>query len=184
MGDFSDLRELIEYCAAAGMDLVGLNPLHAPQMGGADLASPYSPSDRRFLNPLYIDPQRVQDFSESELIREQFNSPSNQQTLTRLRKSPLVDYDGVSAFKYSFFSSLFQHFCQAHLLLNSDRAQAFYSFVRRQGEPLQAFSQHESEHCALPVTHVKDPIFHQYLQWITAAQRSCRSAKTWHCPVA
>jgi 4-alpha-glucanotransferase len=48
--------------------------------------------------------------------------------------------------------------------------------VRRQGEPLQAFSRHESEHCGLSVAYGNDPVFHQYLQWIAAAQlQDCQS---------
>ena len=77
IGDFSDLKELIELSASAGMDVVALNPLHAPHMEGADFASPYSPSDRRFLNPLYVDPECVSDFGDnvSVLIRSrQFQS--------------------------------------------------------------------------------------------------------------
>ncbi|HEY7776548.1 MAG TPA: 4-alpha-glucanotransferase, partial [Kineobactrum sp.] len=58
VGDFSDLMELLTLSAAAGADLIGLNPLHAPCAGSDDAASPYSPSDRRFLNPLYIDPEQ------------------------------------------------------------------------------------------------------------------------------
>ncbi|MGB7833414.1 MAG: 4-alpha-glucanotransferase, partial [Xanthobacteraceae bacterium] len=51
-GDFTDLRFLIEVAAKVGAAGVGLNPLHALPCGQA---SPYSPSSRMFLNPLYID---------------------------------------------------------------------------------------------------------------------------------
>lgn len=170
MGDFSDLKELVELSAAAGMDMLGLNPLHAPYRAGADFASPYSPSDRRFLNPLYIDPERIQDFAESSAIREQFGSPSFQHKLAGLRALPLVDYDGVAALKYSIFEAMFQHFIRHHLLPDSERAHTFRHFVQQRGQSLAEFSDHESRHGGLSFHSAKDPRFHQYLQWLADGQ--------------
>src|SRR5215510_7871004 len=60
IGDFGDLRRVVEMAARLGAGMIGLNPLHA-----ADL-SPYSPSSRHALNPLYIaidepGPKRLRD---------------------------------------------------------------------------------------------------------------------------
>ena len=55
VGDFTTLRLLAEEAAAAGAVTVGLNPLHALFPGDPERASPYHPSDRRFLDPLAID---------------------------------------------------------------------------------------------------------------------------------
>ncbi|MEH6580809.1 MAG: 4-alpha-glucanotransferase [Halioglobus sp.] len=170
IGDFSDLRELIECCAAAGMDLVGLNPLHAPQLAGADFASPYSPSDRRFLNPLYIDPERVRDFRESEAIGEQLSGSTHREKLVALRALPLVDYDGVASLKYAVFEAMFQHFRQHHLQSDTDRATDFHRFVRQHGEPLQAFAEHEAAHSGPRIPGAREALFHQYLQWIAQEQ--------------
>src|SRR5690606_39440720 len=51
IGDFTDLKLLITEAAAAGADMIGLNPLHALRIPVENHCSPYSPSDRRFLNP-------------------------------------------------------------------------------------------------------------------------------------
>jgi len=170
MGDFSDLVELIELSAAAGMDLIALNPLHAPHMAGADFASPYSPSDRRFLNPLYIDPEQVPDFWESKTVARQFGCPSFQQKIEDLRAQPLVDYNGVAAAKYTIFEAMFEHFSQHRLQTDSARAQAFTLFVQQHGQALQDFSRHESTHGGLLLLSAKDPRFHQYLQWLAQEQ--------------
>ena len=55
IGDFTTLAELAAATARHGAATIGLNPLHAlfPQDRGR--ASPYHPSDRRFLDPIYID---------------------------------------------------------------------------------------------------------------------------------
>ena len=52
-GDFSDLLGLIDLAVDLGASGIGLNPLHALFDDRAELASPYSPNTRLFLNPLY-----------------------------------------------------------------------------------------------------------------------------------
>ena len=55
IGDFTALAELGERAALAGARTLGLNPLHALFPDDRERTSPYSPSDRRFLDPIYID---------------------------------------------------------------------------------------------------------------------------------
>jgi glycogen operon protein len=55
IGDFSTLAELARVGANAGAALIAINPLHALFAQDRSRASPYYPSDRRFLDPLYID---------------------------------------------------------------------------------------------------------------------------------
>ena len=60
IGDLGDLRA-VRRAAAGGAGLVLLNPLHAITPTLPVPASPYSPSSRRFANPLYL---RVADTAE------------------------------------------------------------------------------------------------------------------------
>ncbi|MFL5287695.1 MAG: glycogen debranching protein GlgX [Rhodopila sp.] len=55
IGDFTTLRRLASVAAGTGASMVGLNPLHALFPHNRSRASPYHPSDRRFLDPVYID---------------------------------------------------------------------------------------------------------------------------------
>src|SRR6185503_7431149 len=59
IGDFGDLRALIELAAARGAAVVGVNPLQAT------LGSPYSPSSRHALNFLYLDVEALPEFKRS-----------------------------------------------------------------------------------------------------------------------
>lgn len=180
IGDFSDLMELITCAANAGMDIVALNPLHAPDMSGEDFASPYSPSDRRFLNPLYIDPARVAEFGESKTASSRFHSDACQQVMEALRTRPLVDYQGVAELKYPVLEALFQYFLVQHLESGSERGQFFNHFVQKKGDSLIRFSEHESQ-CDMASIGVSpstatDPRFHQYLQWLAQQQlQQCQS---------
>ena len=55
--------------ARAGGSIVGINPLHALFPADRERASPYHPSDRRFLDPIYIDVERVPDLAASDEAR-------------------------------------------------------------------------------------------------------------------
>ena len=61
MGDYGDLRTVVERAAADGAGLVLLNPLHAETPVTPIAASPYSPSSRRFRSAVFL---RVEDTAE------------------------------------------------------------------------------------------------------------------------
>ncbi|HEX2941013.1 MAG TPA: glycogen debranching protein GlgX [Rhodopila sp.] len=55
VGDFTTLARLATQAAQGGAAMIGLNPLHALLPHDRLRISPYHPSDRRFLDPVYID---------------------------------------------------------------------------------------------------------------------------------
>ena len=55
IGDFTTLARLVEATRAAGGAALALNPMHALFPDERERASPYQPSDRRFLDPIYLD---------------------------------------------------------------------------------------------------------------------------------
>ncbi len=59
IGDFTTLALAAAATARAGGVVVGINPLHALFADDRERASPYHPSDRRFLDPIYIDVANV-----------------------------------------------------------------------------------------------------------------------------
>lgn len=65
IGDLGDLQELIHLAAQQGASFLVLNPLHALDLQHPDNCSPYSPNDRRRLNPLYIDPTQEVDYRDA-----------------------------------------------------------------------------------------------------------------------
>jgi len=89
MGDLGDLRTFVEHSQGAG--LVLLNPLHAITPTLPISTSPYSPSSRRFANPLYL---RVADTA-----AYQSADPALRERVDALKPAPtadgLVDYDAV-----------------------------------------------------------------------------------------
>jgi glycogen operon protein len=55
IGDFTTLAELARATKRAGGAMLGLNPMGAMFADQRERASPYQPSDRRFLDPIYLD---------------------------------------------------------------------------------------------------------------------------------
>ncbi|MDY6984518.1 MAG: 4-alpha-glucanotransferase, partial [Pseudomonadota bacterium] len=84
IGDFADLKNLIAHAAKEQAAFILLNPLHALDLRYPENASPYSPSDRRYLNPLYIAPVLCPEFSEPAM-QERFNSTDVKAQLESLR---------------------------------------------------------------------------------------------------
>ncbi|MCO5731671.1 4-alpha-glucanotransferase [Rhizobium sp. SSA_523] len=90
IGDFADLQTISGIVGPLGADFIGLNPLHAPFLADPDRCSPYEPSNRGRLNPLYIAVDKVAGFAPR---------PELDAELAALRGSELVDYAGVAAVK-------------------------------------------------------------------------------------
>lgn len=132
MGDFSDLRRLIEIVGEAGGDAVGINPLHALFPGRPERCSPYAPSSRHALNILYIDVEAVPEFAECAAARAEVEAPSFRAALDSLRESRLVDYPGVAARKLPILRLLYETFRARHLEGAdgpTDRGHAFLSYA-------------------------------------------------------
>lgn len=55
LGNFTTLAEFGSAAQRAGASFAGINPLHHLFPTDRDRASPYQPSDRRFIDPIYID---------------------------------------------------------------------------------------------------------------------------------
>lgn len=165
IGDFGDLRELIDLAASAGADMIALNPLHAPCAHIPEMVSPYSPSDRRFLNPLYIAVEQLPGFALSPRLQAFFDASLAQQ-LAALRERDWVDYAAVTTLKYQalqlaygdFVAGIGDAFVQGRARLRQ--------FIDNAGAQLQQFARFESEHNPL----CRDEGFCCYLQWLAREQ--------------
>ena len=198
MGDFSDLRQLVETTAALGGAFVGVNPLHALFLHAPHQASPYSPSNRRLLNVLYLDVEALPEYAECEAARKRVTTPAFQQRLRRLREVELVDYPGVAACKREVLELLYRHFRTEHLKADTPLAQSFRRFQAASGEGLRQHALLEAVQAHLhtqdesiwgwtcwpepyrdphgeavrrfAAEHVEQIEFHEYLQWHAVRQ--------------
>ncbi|MDI1261467.1 malto-oligosyltrehalose synthase [Aquabacterium sp.] len=137
IGDFSDLKRLLEIVAGQGASFVGVNPLHALFPHEPERASPYSPSSRNALNVLYLDVTAVQDFAECRFALDLVNSVLFQQRLQALREPEIVNYRAVAAAKFEVLEMLFKHFHLRHLSADTHRGRAFRAFQKERGSELR-----------------------------------------------
>lgn len=188
IGDFADLAEFCAVAGAAGADFVGLNPLHALFLAEPDRCSPFSPSNRLFLNPLYIAVDAV-DHTATNLV-----DPGR---LERLRRAEFVDYIDVADLKLSALRRLWQ-------ARPSGVGEAVMAAFRQQGgEPLRRHALFEAlsaamkaqghdagwrswpepyrdcdspEVAAFAEEHADEVEFHIWLQWLADLQLRQASA--------
>jgi 4-alpha-glucanotransferase len=130
IGDFTDLEGLLELASQLGADGVGLNPLHALFDDRPADCSPYSPNSRLFLNPLYIDVEKLPEFQPGAFTE-------NSDTIVRLRGSDIVDYAAVAELKWRGLRSAFEVFKTNP---STERLAAFSKFRNERGAMLSRFA--------------------------------------------
>ncbi len=108
IGDFSDLAGLGEAAGRLGAATLGLNPLHAPFLAAPERASPYSPSSRLALNPLYLDIRRLPGLTGS--LRARLASPAFAARVRTLNAQVLVDYPTMAGTKLGIARDAFGRF--------------------------------------------------------------------------
>jgi len=144
VGDFTDLKSVVAFCAAQGAGIVGLSPLHGQDPTGSDLFTRHLPSHRGFLNVLYIDPEATEDFHESENTRRLVQSPEFQERLNALRTADTADLKQIAHEKLQILDRLYQQFRTQHLNRMSSRAQSFRAYQQARGKALRDFATHQA----------------------------------------
>jgi len=184
VGDFTTLAEAALATARAGGTLLGLNPLHALFSVDRDRASPYHPSDRRFVDPIYVDVERVTDFETSREARAVLSA--NGRALAALTARDEVDYVAVWQAKRAVLDACFATFDRRPD--DDPLAIEFAAFVNEGGATLRHFAAFEAIAAAHPrlrwqrwpaalrspgaphvaefaLQHPRDIRFACYLQW-------------------
>lgn len=135
IGDLTDLADLAVWSATqqfAGYVLI--NPLHASQPTPPLEPSPYLPSTRRYLNPIYLRPDAIPEYA--ELSREDRRKiKSIRRKLAKdLRSSDAILRDEVWQAKLEALQVVFE------AGLRPARAMAFEDYIRREGRALRDFA--------------------------------------------
>ncbi|MCI4678713.1 glycogen debranching protein GlgX [Rhodoblastus acidophilus] len=142
IGDFTSLAELAEAAGRAGYAAVGINPLHALFARDRDRASPYYPSDRNFLDSIYLDLETLGEITGLPCALE----PDERERAKALATKNEVDYPAVWALKAGKITSLFAAFEEAAKRDPSlPAARDFEAFIAEGGERLFLFAAFEAE---------------------------------------
>ena len=140
IGDFTSLAELAERAGAAGYATVGINPLHALFARDRERASPYYPSDRNFLDPVYLDLETLGHITGLPCPL----TPEERAAARKLAAKTEVDYPAVWARKAQKIAAHFSDFEEAARRDPAlPAAREFERFIAEGGERLQAFASFE-----------------------------------------
>ena len=196
IGDFTDLLNLMKYAAEKKLDFVGINPLHALFTSKPAFASPYSPSSREWLNPIYLDVEKVGAFTYNEQLKNWLAQPKIRQRIAALRVTETVTYTAVWACKRDALHMAFNAFEQDTCEAAANERAAFEAFVLEKGKALQGFGLFEAldQYYSRPgqvgwqswpsefhqpdgeavekfaLSHEREIRFYMWLQWLCAEQ--------------
>lgn len=180
IGDFTDLRALLSLAHRTNFGFVALNPLHAVNPARPEERSPYSPDSRKFLNPLYLDIERIEGFRDPGGPSAWLSTAPVQQEISDLRQAGLIDYKRVAALKLSVAAWAFT---QAWKHRDNEYAAGFLAWLKAEGPGALAFSARQPALADLPVRQEiagaldlhrwsarKQQLFYLYLQFESARQ--------------
>ncbi|MEM7693909.1 MAG: 4-alpha-glucanotransferase [Pseudomonadota bacterium] len=186
IGDLKDLTALIPTFAEWGADFVGLNPLHALFTAEPERASPFSPSDRRFLNPMIIAVEDVPGYAPK--MRDAVDVPSADE---------VIDHTAATRAKLSVLRAIHARWRAGDPAIDATARAAFARFRSEGGEALETFCLFEAISHAMAVdgfgagwtgwprvlqrpdtprakafreAHQSDITFHAFLQFCAAQQ--------------
>lgn len=142
MGDLADLADLAAIAGGRGADFVLLNPLHAGDIVPPLEPSPYLPTSRRFLSPLYARPEQIREFAyldatarERVLTTRTTRRPAGSAVADGSAGAAFgearIDRDAVWASKREALEVIFT------AGRGAARQAEFDAFVAEQGEPLR-----------------------------------------------
>lgn len=124
IGNFTDLKQLIEIAAANGAAAIALNPLHALFPDRPHDASPYAPNSRLFLNVLAVDVAALPEAAREVAAR-------------RGRDPDLIDYAAIGKRKLAALRAAYKQFRDRP---SEARRNDFEAFRADRGEALLRFS--------------------------------------------
>ncbi|GMM84246.1 4-alpha-glucanotransferase [Pseudoalteromonas sp. MTN2-4] len=137
-GDFSDLQQLISKSSKFGIDFILLNPLHLLFEEQPQRASPYSPSHRGLINPLYISIAECLTQPTFAQLVDEHNSALV--ILDAEKQAQYIDYELVAETKYRLLKSIYRQFKQnASLKLQ----RSFRRFCQTKSNLLSIFADDE-----------------------------------------
>ena len=132
IGDLADLARLGEWARPLGAGMLVVNPLDAVAPTLPQESSPYFPSSRRFLNPLYLSIEAVPGYG--QLQGELAPLAAEARALNARR---LIDRDAVFRLKMAALEKLWRRVCRPD--------EQFDRYAAARGESLRQFA----VYCAL-----------------------------------
>lgn len=158
IGSLETLRRFADITAAAGGRYAGLNPLHHLFPTDRERASPYQPSDRRYIDPIYIDIAQLLEQTPSPQAKAA--AKDKRGAFAALEGLAAVDYAAVWQAKSAVLEAAFKDFKDST---------AFDVFVQAGGDDLRRHGIFEAERAGEAAADSRIA-YRAFLQWIAETQ--------------
>lgn len=146
VGDLTDLADLAVWSATQGADYLLINPLHAAEVVAPMEPSPYLPTSRLFVNPVYIRPELVPEYQDLDEDARELAQRDRQRVCENPHAIDRIDRDDSWTAKRSVLEEI-------HALgMEPARMMAFQAFRRTRGRRLDDYA----VWCALSERHGSD----------------------------
>ncbi|GAB3945292.1 4-alpha-glucanotransferase [Corynebacterium tapiri] len=135
MGDFHDLGDLAQTLAdTTGADFLLVNPLHAAEPTPPVEDSPYLPTTRRFINPIYVRIEDVAEYAHAPAqLRAEIDAAGHE--LAKANTTPnKIERNPIYEAKLASLNALYEQGLLAETNAELD------AFIEREGEGLEAFA--------------------------------------------
>ena len=133
IGDLIDLTDLAVWAGARhGADYVLVNPLHAAAPTAPMEPSPYLPTSRRFVSPLYLRVEAIPEFA--FLAKRGKVHKLREAVRAKERKSAIIDRDGAWAAKRAALKMVYK------VRRSAGREMAYQAYREREGAALDDFA--------------------------------------------
>ncbi len=172
MGDFNDLGNLAGVLAKDGADFLLINPMHAAEPLPPTEDSPYLPTTRRFINPIYIRVEDVPEFNQLDVdLRDDVAEMADEFRELNF-SSEIIERNPIFEAKLQVLHEIFR------IRRSPERERAFADYARGEGQGLIDFATWcaDREIAQLSAAHAEEPdrdeltMFYMWLQWLCDEQ--------------
>lgn len=159
VGDFTDLQNFAAVCQRVGANVIGVNPLNVLFHDYPENASPYSSISRLFLNPIYIDVEKVDGYKEKYV---------DTKILEAVRNTTDIDYTAVYNLKIAVLKKIFAEFGADK---TSREYKKFAAYCVKAGVDLENLATYQALYSAL-----HDKVYGGWRAWPKELQNPCSAA--------
>jgi 4-alpha-glucanotransferase len=179
VGSYHDMADLGEWAKSHGASMMGALPLYPTYLDEPIDPSPYRPVSRLAYNEIFISPETLAEFDQSDLARAVANSPEFRARLDATRASARVDYEEVALLRRRVLEPMAET-----LLQHSTRRRHEFDLFLAERPELLAYSEFRAateragrrdislSSTASEPSLGRDPVahYHAYCQWAAAQQ--------------
>ncbi|NDV65053.1 4-alpha-glucanotransferase [Bacteroides sp. 224] len=133
VGDFADLKKMIDWAVVTNQKVVQILPVNDTTMTHTWTDSyPYNSISIYAFHPMYLNPDKM------GVLKDPERAAGYEQRRIELNALPVIDYEAVNALKWEYFYELFAQ--EGNEVLASDSFRLFYMANKEWLQPYAAFS--------------------------------------------